>query len=65
MSLALYNMSRRVAAQDLARANGAFSTPAHKQTDPAKYPGQVVPNPPSKLYKPAHGGYPTTNSKAL
>lgn len=42
------------------------SIPAHKQTDPAKYPGQYpgprtplpVENPPSKLYKPAHGGYP-------
>ena len=34
--------------------------PAHKQTDPAKAPGQVVnPIPPSKLYKPAHGGYPS------
>jgi hypothetical protein len=33
--------------------------PAHKQTDPAKAPGQIVnPIPPSKLYKPAHGGYP-------
>lgn len=37
----------------------SLHTPAHKQTDPAKYPGQVVPNPPSKLYKPTHGGYPT------
>ena len=35
------------------------STPAHKQTDPSKTPGQIVnPIPPSKLYKPTHGGYP-------
>lgn len=36
------------------------SIPAHKQTDPAKAPGQIVnPLPASKLYKPTHGGYPT------
>ena len=29
-------------------------TPAHKQTDPAKLPGQIT----SKDYKPTHGGYP-------
>jgi hypothetical protein len=29
-------------------------TPAHKQTDPAKLPGQIV----GQGYKPAHGGYP-------
>lgn len=35
------------------------TVPAHKQTDPAKAPGQIVnPIPPSKLYKPAHGDYP-------
>lgn len=47
--------------------------PAHKQTDPAKMPGQIVNSinfdmmddmagiqtpSPSALYKPAHGGYP-------
>lgn len=36
------------------------NVPAHKQTDPAKAPGQIVnPIPESKLYKPAHGGYPS------
>jgi hypothetical protein len=30
--------------------------PAHKQTDPAKKPGQIV----GQSYKPSHGGYPTT-----
>lgn len=35
------------------------SVPANKQTDPAKTPGQIVnPLPPSKGYKPSHGGYP-------
>ena len=37
-----------------------FNVPAHKQTDPAKLPGQVIP---SKDYKPSHGGYPTPGSK--
>lgn len=44
--------------------------PAHKQTDPAKYPGQQPKRPalptgtpvneasPSRAYKPVHGGYP-------
>lgn len=43
-----------------------LTTPAHKQLDPAKQPGQIV-NPlpasspvPSKEYKPTHGGYPGT-----
>ena len=51
-----------------------FSTPFHKQTDPAKQAGQIInrPEPPSnhdmmddmaehvsaKEYKPVHGGYP-------
>ena len=29
-------------------------TPAHKQTDPDKLPGQTT----AKEYKPTHGGYP-------
>lgn len=40
-------------------ATSLHTPPAHKQIDPAKAPGQIVnPIPPSKLYKPAHGGYP-------
>lgn len=36
-----------------------FSVPPQHQRDPAKAPGQIVnPIPESKLYKPAHGGYP-------
>jgi hypothetical protein len=40
-----------------------LSTPAHKQTNPAKYPGQIVNTTPqpttAKAYKPTHGGYPS------
>lgn len=40
-------------------AEHIMNVPAHKQTDPAKYPGQIVnPIPDAKTYKPAHGGYP-------
>jgi hypothetical protein len=43
----------------------ADCVPAHKQTDPAKAPGQVVnPLPESMLYKPTHGGYPSSKDQA-
>ena len=37
------------------------SVPFHKQLDPNKQAAQIIGpplTPPSKLYKPAHGGYP-------
>jgi hypothetical protein len=38
-----------------------LSTPPHKQTDPAKKPGQITtPLTPSQAYRPTHGGYPGT-----
>lgn len=54
--------------ESLGNVHYPFATSAHKQTDPAKKPGQIVnPIPESmlykpaqnaKAYKPAHGGYP-------
>ena len=41
-------------------SNIVFHTPAHKQTDPAKLPGQIrnSEKTTAKEYKPTHGGYP-------
>ena len=62
-SAMVYMMFTRPAASALsqgARMHEVLSTPAHKQTDPAKLPGQVRTPVPvtSKSYKPTHGGYP-------
>lgn len=61
-----YRLSLASARSTLARSNMERtmnliqSVPAHLQADPAKRPGQIVnPLPPSKAYKPSHGGYPT------